>query len=69
MPEMMPNATTESSQSPVVPRTLSTCTGSRSWMGVSCAIQMPSQAAAKAAIQPPVMAFFGSANGESGAAG
>src|SRR5665213_3827114 len=63
IPEMIPKAMTLAVQS--LPfATLSTWAGSRSWMGVSCAIQIPSHAVAKRAIHPPPTRRFGSANGE-----
>ena len=61
IPEITPNATTLSTHD-AAPRRCSICTGSSSCTGVSWAIQTPSQAAAKRAIQPPPTRRTGSAN-------
>jgi hypothetical protein len=59
---MMPKATTLSVQTSGC-RIVSTWEGSSSWIGVSCAIQMPNQAVAKRAIQPACTLRVGSAKG------
>ncbi len=60
IPEMMPKATTLSTQYVVLSCAV-ICSGSSFCTGASCAIQMPSHAIAKNAIQRPVTLRVGSA--------
>src|ERR1700712_4021836 len=63
MPEMMPNARMLWLLPSFTWKTLFTCRGSSSWIGVSCAIQMPNHAVAKRVIQIAETRRLGSANG------